>query len=427
VHSRDRAPRRGADRFWKHIGGVAAAGFVLLGVEAARLSGSDFGAAGWPLVVLAGLALVSELRPLVTAGSPDDNGVTLSTTFVFALLLSRGLALALVLQAVATVLADAVRHKAVWRTAFNIAQYSLSWGAAAVVLWLAGAGATPTDPLALTVAQLPAVVGAAVVYFAVNNLLVSRAVALHEHSPLRRELGGDLGYRLLSDGSLLTLAPVVVLLVDRSTWFVSMLVLPLMALYVASKVSVDKEKEADHDALTGLANRSLLHRRTADAIRAGRRSSDVTALLVLDLDGFKQINDELGHQVGDELLRVVSRRLTSGVRAEDTVARFGGDEFAVLLPVVGSGAAHKFAVRLWQSLDCPVTHEGRTLRVRASIGVATCPQDGDGFDSLLRSADVAMYLAKERSCGVVVAHEIAAAAPEMRAAGGTTAQADPAA
>ena len=150
--------------------------------------------------------------------------------------------------------------------------------------------------------------------------------------------------------------------------------------------------EASHDALTGLANRTLLAERADQALSVGKGT---TAMLLLDLDHFKEINDTLGHSAGDMLLEEVARRLRSVVREGDTVARLGGDEFAVLLTGLASPEdAAPFAEELLRELAEPVEFEGLRLSVEGSLGVAVHPDDAATPDELLRRADVAMYQAK---------------------------------
>jgi len=161
--------------------------------------------------------------------------------------------------------------------------------------------------------------------------------------------------------------------------------------------------QALHDALTGLPNRVLLHDRLAQAILTAQRANGSLALLMMDLDRFKEVNDTFGHHWGDELLRQVAARLQGTLRATDTVARLGGDEFAVVLPSAGDAAeASRAARKLQQALEIPFIVEGQALDARASVGIALCPEHGEDPDTLLRHADVAMYVAKRAGGGFSV-------------------------
>ena len=153
---------------------------------------------------------------------------------------------------------------------------------------------------------------------------------------------------------------------------------------------------AHHDVLTGLPNRTLLTDRVEQAITRAERSDAKLAVLFLDLDRFKNVNDSLGHAIGDQLLRAVSTRLVSCLRAGDTAARLGGDEFIISLPDVNSGAeAALVAARILEELAKPFTVSGHQLPAAVSIGIALYPDDGDCAQTLLRNADTAMYHAKE--------------------------------
>jgi diguanylate cyclase (GGDEF)-like protein/PAS domain S-box-containing protein len=155
-------------------------------------------------------------------------------------------------------------------------------------------------------------------------------------------------------------------------------------------------RQNNEDALTGLASRNLLKDRTEQAIAFAEHHARSAALLFLDLDDFKRINDSLGHGAGDTILRTVADRIRACVRERDTVARLGGDEFAIIL----SDLAHPqdalpLTGKLLQAIDQPLTVGGREIEITASIGVSVFPQDGHDYDTLLRNADTAMYRAKE--------------------------------
>lgn len=150
-----------------------------------------------------------------------------------------------------------------------------------------------------------------------------------------------------------------------------------------------------HDELTSLAKRTLLHQRIANALARSRRMGNTFAVVYIDLDHFKIINDNHGHAVGDAVLVAVSQRLLGAVREYDTVARLGGDEFAILLDSLDHPAeAETVAQRVLDSLAPPVRVDRHDLDVTASIGISVFPDGGDAVDELLKSADRAMYCAK---------------------------------
>jgi diguanylate cyclase (GGDEF)-like protein/PAS domain S-box-containing protein len=157
--------------------------------------------------------------------------------------------------------------------------------------------------------------------------------------------------------------------------------------------------QALHDALTDLPNRNLLQERLTRAVLVAHRHGAPLALLFMDLDRFKDVNDTFGHHCGDLLLQQVAHRLQSAVRESDTVARLGGDEFAVLLPTTEERGASLTAKRLLETLNSPFTVEGQSFEVGASIGIAFYPQHGGDAATLMRRADVAMYAAKRAGSG----------------------------
>jgi diguanylate cyclase (GGDEF)-like protein/PAS domain S-box-containing protein len=156
------------------------------------------------------------------------------------------------------------------------------------------------------------------------------------------------------------------------------------------------EYQAYHDALTGLPNRLLFRDRITIALAHARRTNRTVAVMFLDLDDFKTVNDTLGHTIGDRLLQATAVRLVNSVRAEDTVARMGGDEFTVLLADVGDGrGASTVARKILDAIHHPVNIDGHELTITTSIGLALFPGDGFDAEALLRNADRAMYRAKQ--------------------------------
>jgi diguanylate cyclase (GGDEF)-like protein len=156
---------------------------------------------------------------------------------------------------------------------------------------------------------------------------------------------------------------------------------------------------AEHDALTGLPNRILFQRRAAAAIEAAQRDGGIAAVVLADVDRFKEVNDTLGHHNGDALLRELASRLAAGVRSGDTVARLGGDEFGLVLPGIGGDEIQPLLDRLRAVLEVEAIVGTLPLSPEASFGYALAPADGTDVDTLLRRADMAMYLAKGTRTG----------------------------
>jgi len=164
----------------------------------------------------------------------------------------------------------------------------------------------------------------------------------------------------------------------------------------AERIATQMSFMAEHDFLTGLPNRSLLSDRLAQSIARARRRGNKVALLYIDLDHFKRINDSLGHAAGDQLLQLVARRLQSCVRLSDTVCRQGGDEFVVLLADVEAASdATLAAEKLIGAMVEPFLIGDDRLHITLSIGISLYPDDGDDVETVLRNADIAMYHAKK--------------------------------
>jgi diguanylate cyclase (GGDEF)-like protein len=166
---------------------------------------------------------------------------------------------------------------------------------------------------------------------------------------------------------------------------------------LSSELATERETllhQAFHDPLTGLPNRVLLYDRINQAVLTTRRNAGTFAILAIDLDGFKAVNDSLGHDGGDIVLQHVADRLVHAVRESDTVARHGGDEFTVLLAGMALASAAATAQKLEALLSQVLCFGGEGISVGATIGVATCPSDGDDVHALLSAADRAMYRRK---------------------------------
>lgn len=218
---------------------------------------------------------------------------------------------------------------------------------------------------------------------------------------------------------------------DGSTYVTDELVTPLFDThgvlnhFVVSMYDITSSKEAlrqqrllnTHDVLTGLACRNHIAELVPEAIVAARQSGQALAMLFIDFDGFKAINDTHGHHAGDLVLKAIGARLESAVRGSDTVARFGGDEFVILLPTISQrSVARRLARKIVKLAGEPFAIGAECHQLSASVGLAFYPEDGGGFESLLVSADRAMYqakreggnqvrLARARSCSLAMRSE----------------------
>jgi diguanylate cyclase (GGDEF)-like protein len=176
-------------------------------------------------------------------------------------------------------------------------------------------------------------------------------------------------------------------------------------LYEAAQQELAERKRAEetirqlayYDHLTGLPNRVLFYDRLKLALAHAARNKQMLAVMLLDLDHLKEVNDELGHAAGDQLLQAVGDRLTALLRKGDTVARMGGDEFLLILPeITGAQDTHKVAQKVMDAIKEPLVLDDRQLHISTSIGIAVYPDDGEDADTLVKNADIAMYRAKEK-------------------------------
>ena len=193
---------------------------------------------------------------------------------------------------------------------------------------------------------------------------------------------------------------------QRVAFAVSMYLLTALIMSGAIRELLELRKQREyqlfHDLLTGLPNRALLIERLQQQLLRQPRTGESVAVLVMDLTDFKAVNDSLGHDVGDNLLRQVGPRLTASLRAADTIARLGGDEFAILLPGTDETGAARVAQKMLAALEQAFPLEGEALDIGASVGVAVAPAHATQADQLLSRADVAMYAAKGSLSGLAV-------------------------
>jgi diguanylate cyclase (GGDEF)-like protein len=349
--------------------------------------------------VLIAFLVLGELMPIRLAGHDDE--VTTSTAFSFALMLTLGLAPAALAQGVASVLADVRQRKSLSSTLFNVGQYTISLTAAGLAMQALANLPRDMATAPLTVSELFVVAVCGLVFFAINNVLAGTAYALLEGNSILHHLWQDLGFQAWTAALVLGFSPLVIAVAYYDRVLLPFLLLPLLAIYRAGRDARHSEHQALHDGLTQLPNRVLFRRRAEAAMRSAESDGHHAGVLIVDLDRFKEINDTLGHAHGDLMLQTLAARLKGSLRAVDTVARFGGDEFAVLFPNIDHPSeAQKLAERLLAALRQPFTVNGVTLTVGASIGIACFPDDGDDVDLLLRRADVAMYVAKGRYGGI---------------------------
>ncbi len=347
-------------------------------------------------------ALIGDFVPLKVFTRGAEGEVTTSTCFAVAAMLAAGPLAALLALAGTNLIADGLRRKPLKKILFNVGQYAITVAVSGAVLQLSTGLPRGHSPH-LVPADLAGVLLTTVVFFIFNATFVSTVIALVTRASVLKYLAQDLSSQVPTAGLLLGLAPVVLLAADFALPAVALLFLPLFAVHRGGSEAIAKEHQALHDALTGLPNRDLFHDRIDQAIRASRRSGDTAVVMIMDLDHFKEINDTLGHHMGDLLLQEVARRLSATLRGADTVARLGGDEFGVLLPDVGkAGDAAVVAQQLLVELREPFMLEGMRLEIDASVGIALHPAHGDDVETLQQRADIAMYSAKQAGRGYAI-------------------------
>jgi diguanylate cyclase (GGDEF)-like protein len=368
---------------------VSAAGIAVL-VALAVTGIGDLGPADAEFWVLAALVLAGELFPIQFHGVSYEN---FSTPFAFALLLVYGLPEAVAVQVAASLVSDVVRRRPLEHVLFNAAQLAISWVAAGIALDAVG-GSDLRNGDDLEAADLPGIAFSAAVFFIVNSTLAGTAEALLEHTSIAHLLRRDLPVRIWSAGTLFALSLPVAVVSMHWLYLVPLLVLPMAAVHRALTQASEMEHLALHDALTGLPNRALLLQTAARALD-GANGDQELALLVVDLDRFRDVNDTLGRAQGDAVLKEVAARLTRSVRATDLVARIESDRFGVLLPdLARSGDAALAADKILGELSQQMEVAGAALSVDATVGIACAPSHAQEADLLLQRAEAAMYRAK---------------------------------
>jgi diguanylate cyclase (GGDEF)-like protein len=343
------------------------------------------------------------LGELLTIQLPRAGGrISTSTPFVFALLLLSGLPAALIALAVASLLGDLRDRKPLLATTFNVGQICLAVAATAIVITILTDLPRDSGPPALG-SDMPLFCLAGTAFFLTNHVLTGTAVALSQRVPIGMILRHDLAFQFLMAGVFLSLAPMIARAAAEDVVLLVMLVLPLLSIYKSGHDAMLNEHQAMHDGLTGLPNRMFYSDTVTQQISISEGRDSSIAVLMVDLDRFKEINDWLGHHYGDLLLQEIGPRLRGALRESDLVARMGGDEFAILLPEVSDPAAASLVARkVLGSLHLPFEIKGLALSVGASIGIAFSPEHGSDVETLLQRADVAMYIAKESGGGYEV-------------------------
>ncbi|MFI0736668.1 putative bifunctional diguanylate cyclase/phosphodiesterase [Streptomyces sp. NPDC021100] len=379
---------------------------LALGIERAAAAGHAVfpgRTVGWSLATLTALIvahLVALGRDRWWGGSGSGAALTLAV-----LLLHGWIPAAVIGIAVVTFVTTARRHR--WRQALlHCAVDVLGVAAGGAALGLLDVHASvehPWLPSGWEPSDVPRIALAAFVYLTVTRALLWRHLA----PPHSGFAGGPARAALLRQalvgGALLGIAPLIAVVAEHAPLLLPLFAIPLIALDSTLWIAHARAEEQLRDPLTGLPNRQWLLERTWAALDEAEQAGERTALVLIDLDRFRSVNDTLGHLAGDRLLLQIAARLRDALPRDAEAARLGGDEFAVLLPAVDSlTSAQRVARGLVAALGSPLDLDGLTLVLEASAGVAVHPDHALDAEGLLRRADVAMYQAKRDRSGVEV-------------------------
>jgi diguanylate cyclase (GGDEF)-like protein len=370
---------------------VSAAGVAVVAALAVAEGAHVLDRADALLALLAVAILIAELFPMRLAD--EDGEVSFSTTFAFAVLLTDGTAAVVLVHAAAMALADALRRRPAERVVYNVAQYAIAWALAGALLAVLTPDLPDREGLQyLAAAQLPAVIAAAALFLVLNTVFSDVPPALARGSSPLAAIRADFGPNTWWTVVMVALVPVILASADFDLWLLPLLGIPLVAIQLGSRQAVINQHNASHDELTGLPNRELLTRSLRYALRRGERRGDRVAVLLVELERFKEVNGTLGHRRGDLVLVEAARRLDALARPGDLVGRMAGGEFALVL--APGAEVERMAAEVVAALREPVAVRGVELDVGAAVGVAVHPRDGRSVDELLRHADVALERAK---------------------------------
>ncbi len=355
------------------------------------------------LAMFATCCLITELRPLRWLRRDEGGQVTASWTFMVALLLVAPPIATIMIAAAVVLIGDVVSRKPAVKILFNAAQMTICLSLGATVLVASGQDEVLRLGAAPSLAWFPAFLAAGAAVFAVNTTLTCTVIALHQGLPVTQTLRSVGAVNLSTDGVLLSLSPIFVVVAERTILLVPLLLVTTWTVYRTAEIALLRRHEATHDSLTQLPNRRLFDEHLQSAVTSARRTGARVGVVLIDLDGFKSINDRLGHDVGDEVLRSVAARMNNVRRTPDLLARIGGDEFALVLTNLDSvAAATAVADRVRGTFSKPCIVEGFPVAVEASLGVAVLPDHAQDTETLLRRADETMYSAKNGEWGVFV-------------------------
>jgi diguanylate cyclase (GGDEF)-like protein len=365
------------------------------------------------VVLLTAGLLIGELGLIPVLGRDDGNAeVPTSTPFTVALVVTGPWTLLLAAHATAGLLADLQARRGLPRMLLTVVR-SMAAISAARLAFSTLAGVPYLDGYRpLEVDQAPAALAAGVTFVLVGHLVTSVGSRLVDRRRWWESFRSDVTDTAEASVVLIGLGPLLAIVSELSPWLLPLLVLPVLAVRRSASMAAQRHQQSLHDVLTGLSNRADFFARTRTALTRSERTGTPLSVLMVDLDHFKEINDTLGHQVGDELIQQVARRIADASACSTCVARLGGDEFAVLLVDDGRAGAVACAGDVLEAISRPLQIAGTRLSVQASIGVALSEPDID-VSTIMKRADIALYEAKrERARWSVFDPEARTGTPE---------------
>jgi diguanylate cyclase len=331
-------------------------------------------------------------------------GTVISPTvcFTFAVLLCWGLGPALLMQLLATTLVGIKLRRPIMECVGAVAHASLSFAAAALVLWFGQPDPFERHGPTNLVTDALSIIGAVAAWLLVYFILMVISARLRDRRPGWRRPFTAVANTMLFKAALLMLSPVLAVAAHINIGFVPLVFIPLLAVQRMAQLSSERDRAAQTDPLTGLANRTRLKAEFEEIVSGYRGTNPErrATMLLLDLDRFKDVNDTLGHDVGDQLLVAVAQRLAGVELRGGSVARLGGDEFAILSSTSTTAEADALGRAVVAALAEPICLDQLRVDVTASVGIARHLDITDGFTDLMRHADLAMYDAKRRGDSV---------------------------
>ena len=341
-----------------------------------------------------------EWRPLPALS--ESRLMVFSWTFAYTLSFLVSLPVVLIVIAISVASTQIPRGASLLKAAFNISHLQIG---VALGWWISS---LMTEPLSVAnggEANLVWIIGtlvACAVGLVVSSAMVGVAIGIKKGIRLTDSIWRMFVSNVETDLPLLILTPVFVIVGVHGPLMLPLLMISSFIVINSGTRALRNEQEAIHDELTGLPNRRALGQMGSLALDAAVSRSGDLAVVQIDLDGFKDVNDRLGHKFGDEVLRIISARLAQSKRSTDHLFRMGGDEFAFVLGGCNVEDARRFAHGCLSEIETPMEIEGVRLAISGSLGVSNYPAAGESLTDLLHSADLAMYLAKRTRSGVEV-------------------------